>query len=227
MHGVDDNLYELEKLLKQGFKQVDNSEFFKEDEEESKSKQKSNSRVQNRSNIRNNQNQSKAQPLSKVPKTKTPTNIPGSSDIEVKGESLQEDSKSTLLKSTFESPYHKLLDHIDKLSLSNYLLSTLDGKDMKEFEKSILNNLLIPGQNRHLMPVHPENSLPVRKSDINEITSFSTIGAEQMQRALILKDFEDMMGNKESEREWKFFNRNYIKAYSKDALKYELSRTLL
>ena len=98
---------------------------------------------------------------------------------------------------------------------------------MNEIEKLVLEKLVIPGQNREDMPQHAELPLSVRKSDVNEMITFSTIGDQQMQRALILTDFETMMGDKESEREWKFFDRSYAKPFSKDALKYELSRNML
>lgn len=91
----------------------------------------------------------------------------------------------------------------------------------------ILENLVIPGQKRNRMPETAEKTVAVRKSDLNEILSFSTIGSEQMQRALILRDFENMMAVKEKEREWKFFDRNYVKPYSKDGMKYLFSRAMI
>lgn len=166
-------------------------------------------------------------------KGKVPSNLPKPDQIKAAQNNETKDPGDSDLKdaSNFKanvgSPYHALFDSVDQLSIQNYLLSTLDGSSLLELERDILRHALLPGQGRHLMPLHAEKSLAVRKSDINEIITFSTLGDEQMQRALILREFEDLMKAKEKERDWKFFNRNYVKILSKDAVKYELSKALL
>ena len=166
----------------------------------------------------------------KVPNKLPKINQPKSSEDKIQGgeqsnENEKNDASNSKLK--FGSPYHALFDSVDQLSIQNYLLSTLDGSSLLDLEREILRHALFPGQGRHMMPTHAEKSLAVRKSDINEIITFSTLGDEQMERALLLREFEDLMKGKEKEREWRFFNRNYVKLLSKDAVKYELSRALL
>lgn len=125
------------------------------------------------------------------------------------------------------SPYHMLFEKIDQLSMQNYLLQTLDGTKMRDIEVKMLQNMLLPGTKRNGMPATPEKSLPVRKAEVNEISSFSTIGKEQIERALILQQFTKMMKEKEGERDWSFYNRNYVKVLNKDTLKHEISKYLL
>lgn len=98
---------------------------------------------------------------------------------------------------------------------------------MADLERKMLQNLLLPGTARYGMQTDAQKSLPVRKAEINEIITFSTIGAEQTERALILKAFGNFMREKESERDWNFFDRNYVRPLTQDALKVELSRYLL
>jgi len=111
--------------------------------------------------------------------------------------------------------------------IQNHLLTTLDGSSTQKIERDILTNLILPGTNRVGMPHHPKKSNAQRKAEINEITTFSTIGSEQIQRALILKEFGELMKEKEQERDWNFYNRNFWKELTKDAVKYELSRAFL
>ena len=225
MHGVDGNLYELEKLLKEGFNPIDNTEYFKREEEEESKLSKSHSRSNNRSRRTEKSKVSSKSQLKK--NNKSSNNSKPNEKIEAKEETLEVEAREVPAAKEFESPFHKLFDSVDRLSIQNYLLKTLDGSDMSKIEKLVLENLVIPGQNRENMPEHAELPLSVRKSDVNEMITFSTIGDQQMQRALILKDFETMMTDKESEREWKFFDRYYAKPLSKDALKYELSQSML
>jgi hypothetical protein len=86
-----------------------------------------------------------------------------------------------------------LFDKVDKLSIQNYLLTTLDGCKMQDLERKMLRNLLLPGTDRYGMPSEAEKSLPIRKAEINEIITFSTIGAEQTERAIVLKAFGNLM----------------------------------
>ncbi|CAI2364424.1 unnamed protein product [Moneuplotes crassus] len=120
-----------------------------------------------------------------------------------------------------------LFDQVDQIVLQNHLMMCLDGTSLEDIERGILNSLVLPGTRREGMPESPELSLPKRKADINEIVSFSTIGSEKIQRALWMKEIADLMKDKEPEREWEFYDRNYWKALSKDAVKYEISRYLL
>ncbi len=98
---------------------------------------------------------------------------------------------------------------------------------MQAIERQILGSLVLPGTSREGMPEEPEMSQAQRRADINEIVSFSTIGPEKIQRALWLKEMADLMKQKEPERDWDFFDRNYCRALSQDAMKYEISRYML
>jgi hypothetical protein len=138
-----------------------------------------------------------------------------------------EDTDRNRCKIVQGSPYHMLFDKLDQLSIQNYLERTLDGDQFNDIEVKIIKNLLLPGTKRHGMPREPTKSLPKRNAKINEITSFSSIGKEQMQRALILKEFAKMMKQREPEREFNFYNRSYLKKYTSDALKYVLTRYLM
>ena len=168
-------------------------------------------------------------------KGKVPNNLPKLNQLKANENNAQgkdqlgesDLKESSNFKPKIGSPYHALFDSVDQLSIQNYLLSTLDGSSLLELEREILRHVLLPGQGRHMMPIHAEKSLAVRKSDINEIITFSTLGSEEMERALLLREFENLMKAKEKERDWKFFNRNYVKILSKDAVKYELSKALL
>lgn len=117
-----------------------------------------------------------------------------------------------------------LFDKLDQILIQNHLLTALDGSTHLDIEREILKNLILPGTNRVGMPQNPIKSNPQRKAEINEITTFSTIGSEQIQRALILKEFAELMKEKEQERDWKFYDRNFCKELTKDAVKYEFSR---
>jgi hypothetical protein len=103
-------------------------------------------------------------------------------------------------------------------------MTSLDGLKLQDIERNILMNLLLPGTDRFGMPKEPEKSFPYCKAEINEIVTFSTIGTEQIKRALMLKEFAVMMKEKEPERKWTFYNRCYLKNMNPDTMKYELSR---
>ena len=120
-----------------------------------------------------------------------------------------------------------MFDQVDQIIIQNHLLTALDGSVLEHIERKILQNLVLAGTNRFEMPEESVKTKPERKAEVNEIVTFSTIGSEQIQRALILKEFGELMKEKEKEREWVFTNRNYLKPLTKDAIKYELSRFIL
>lgn len=97
-------------------------------------------------------------------------------------------------------------------------------------EHSVLENLLMPGQNRCNMPQTPQNSEAVRKSNLNEMKAFCSIETEAMERGLKLKDFEQLMKEHEpaNEGSWDFFDRNYVQVQmSKEALKHSMAQDLM
>lgn len=109
-----------------------------------------------------------------------------------------------------KSPYHILFDELDGIRKMNHGLNLVNGDEIENKERGILSYLLIPGINRHMMPNQPEKSQAVRDSELNEIKAFSSIEVEAMERGLAMRGFSDLMKEKESEREWDFYDRNYL-----------------
>jgi hypothetical protein len=83
-----------------------------------------------------------------------------------------------------------LFEELDKIAIRTHGEEFADGKPVGNMEHSVLENLLMPGQNRCNMPQTPQNSEAVRKSNLNEMKAFCSIETEAMERGLKLKDFE-------------------------------------
>jgi hypothetical protein len=66
------------------------------------------------------------------------------------------------------------------------------------------------------MPEKPTLKLANRDSDCNQIIKLCNLPPSQTKRCLILKAFENMMGNTLKERTFSFLDRNYMEEY-KDA----------
>jgi len=198
----------LIKMLSEGFTEVDTVKVFKPAQRQETETSRANISI-HKNKLDQSQTQNKDKSL-----------------IEIE-EKEHEDTDRTNMKITEGSPYHMLFDGLDAISLQNYLIKTLDGQQFGQLERNLLQNLLLPGNARHGMPRSTEKSLPVRKAEVNEIVSFSTIGSVQIQRAIMLREFERMMKEKEQERGFSFFDRSYLIPLSKDALKCELARYMM
>lgn len=100
------------------------------------------------------------------------------------------------------------------------------GEHVSEKEIRILENLLVPGFKRHLMPAVPEKTQEIRRAEKAEIYPFSTMAIEELERGLMLLAMQDMMKAKEPDHDWKFLNRSYEERMQPSVLKQVLSKSL-
>lgn len=81
-------------------------------------------------------------------------------------------------------------------------------------EAKSLQHCQFPGINsRYGMPQTPPAHKASRESDLAAILSFSPLPPSETKRALILRSCEEMMKEKEKEREWRFMDRSYVEKY--------------
>jgi hypothetical protein len=60
-------------------------------------------------------------------------------------------------------------------------------------EKSALENLVLPGINRHMMPPVPTKSKRIRDAERPQVYPFCILPVEDVERGIILKSFQDLM----------------------------------
>ena len=121
-----------------------------------------------------------------------------------------------------------IVDDVDDVGkrLQNLYLTDSTKKIRHEAMK-IIDQLVVPGIKRHLMPDIPEKSESLRGSERTEIYPFSTLSIADLERALMLFSFENAMKSIQPEREWNFGNRKYEEKLTTSALIQSLSRALL
>lgn len=60
-------------------------------------------------------------------------------------------------------------------------------------ERNALENLVLPGINRHLMPPVPTKSQRLRDAEKPQLYPFCTLPIEDVERSLILKAFQELL----------------------------------
>ena len=82
-------------------------------------------------------------------------------------------------------------------------------------EKNALDNLVLPGVNRHMMPAVASKSKRLRDAERPGVYPFSTMPVEDTERALILKAFQELIHANQidtpnsSHYKYKMFERSY------------------
>jgi hypothetical protein len=100
-------------------------------------------------------------------------------------------------------------------------------KQIRHEAMKIINQLVVPGIRRHLMPEIPEKSESLRGSERTEIYPFSSLPIPELERALMLFTLENAMKSVQPEREWSFGDRKYEEKLTTPVLVQTLSKALL
>ncbi len=131
-------------------------------------------------------------------------------------ESQEMSYNGPIIGEEIESPFHKLFEELDRISIQSHHQTLSDGTPVSTLERSTIENLLLPGLNRHEMPSESDKTQTVRKADFNELCSFSMIETEALERALKLDGFEKLMKEKDPDNKeaWNFFDRTFVQQYS-------------
>lgn len=103
-------------------------------------------------------------------------------------------------------------------------------------EKHVLENLVLPGLGRHLMPQVPSKSERLREAEKPALYPFSTLPIEDAERALILRTFQELLkqnqideGQTASDKHTKYkaFERCFEQHMNQDILRQVLAEAML
>ena len=97
---------------------------------------------------------------------------------------------------------------------------------ISEVEHKFLENLVVPGINRKMMPVLPEISSGPRHAAKCEIYPFSSFSIPEFERLLLLKHIEGFLQEKTGET-WDLSSRGYSEILSKTLLKQVISKAMI
>ena len=124
---------------------------------------------------------------------------------------------------TFQKIYDET-DYIGRYALENRLQND-DLSQMREHKT--FDKIKIPGIDRNQMPEKPEKSENLRKAEKSQMHPFISFEVSDFERFSLLEAFENMMKEKESERNWNFGDRIYEERYAKNTLSQSIFKTTL
>ena len=98
---------------------------------------------------------------------------------------------------------------------------------MSEAESATLEHCQLPGVNRRFgMPAQPQGHRASRESDLSAILAYSPLPAQETKRALVLRACEDMMKQREPERDFLFLDRCFVEKFERQALRQQIAAAL-
>ena len=95
----------------------------------------------------------------------------------------------------------------DKIGINKRGNGVFGKAPLEELETSTFEHLNTPGIHRYNMPTVPKMSSHTRRYNLGQINSFHKLSEPELQRRLILKEFETTLGTSFPQIEWNFFNR--------------------
>ena len=117
---------------------------------------------------------------------------------------------------------------MDEVRIRNFSDSLLDKSvNVGEKELDILNNLILPGKNRHMMPETAAKSEALREAQKTEMYPFSSLSISQFERQLMLQTMEQMLEKDNAQQEWNFGNRIFEEKYNPQTLWQALSQMMV
>ena len=120
----------------------------------------------------------------------------------------------------------KIADQCNEAEVTARTLEFDLGVSIWEVERRFLDNLIVPGIGRRMMPGKAEKSYGRRHAEKCQIYPFSSFSIAEFERMMLIKYIEEALEEKTSEK-WDLSDREYSEKLSASLLKQVISRALI